>query len=233
MNRVIAVAALAAACAAAAPAPAAAQTFLDQGTFAIARDGAEIGREEFAIRTTAARRGRQGMLAVATDTYADREARAALELTPEGLPASYEVDVTAAGRVVERLSGQLGHGRFAIRRITAGREAAHEFPVPPSFEILDEYGFDQYAFLPRPSSGTTQSVALLLPREPRVIEGVVRPLGPDTVTIAGHGAAADHYSLTLASGEVQEFWVSPGGDLLMVALPARALTATRVSLPRR
>ena len=232
MSRSITVATLGMVIAAATPSPAAAQAFLDQGTFTIARGGAVIGHEDFAIRTTVAHQGRQGVLAVATDSYADRAARAALELTPDSIPASYQVDVTAAGRVIERLSGQLGGGRFGVRLVTPQGEAFREFPVPSSFAILGNYGFDQYAFLPRPPSGTTSSVALLLPHEPRMVAGVVRPLGRDTVLVAGHWAPAERFSLTLPDGEARDFWVSPAGDLLQVAIPARAITATRVAPPR-
>lgn len=216
-----------------APAPAAAQEFLDQGVFLISRDGAEIGREEFAIRATSGRQGRPGVLAVATDHYRDREARAALELTNDHVPISYEVDVTVAGHLTERLSGQLARGRFAVRLVTAAGEQVREFPVPAGTVVLDDDGFDQFYFFPRPVADSAQNVSVLRPRERRVVAGVVRVVGADTVVVGTRAVPATHYSLALPGGESREFWFSASGSLLKVASPARAIVAIRSSLPLR
>jgi hypothetical protein len=217
----------------AAPRVAHPQDVLDQGTFVIQRDGAEIGREEFAIRATPGRQGRPGVLAVATDRYKDREARSALELTNDHIPVSYQVDVTVGGRVSERLSGQLGRGRFAVQVATQAGEVVREFPIHPGVVVLDDDGFDQFYFLPRPVGDATQSVSVLRPRETRVIQGEVRAMGPDTVMIGTRGVAAEHYALTLPGGDAREFWFSFSGSLLKIAVPARSIVAIRFSLPPR
>jgi len=207
-----------------------AQGFLDQGVLLLSRDGTVIGREEYAVRNTA---GHPGLLAVATDTYHEREARVALELSEDRVPVTYQVDVTVAGRVVERLSGQLGRGRFAVRLATVQGETVHEFPVPQHLVVLDDDGFVEYLFLPRPVSGASLPVNLLVPRATRVVEATVRGLGPDSVRIDGREAPASHYSLVLPGGETREFWCSPAGELLQVAIPARTIVATRAALSRR
>jgi hypothetical protein len=214
------------------PVRAPAQAFLDQGAFTVARAGVDIGREEFAIRATPGSLGRPGVLAVATDTYRDRVVRTALELTQSHLPASYQVDVTVAGRVVERLTGQLGRGRFALRLATQAGETVHEFPVPTQVSVLDDEAFEQYAFFPRPPAGGTSQVNLLLPRANRVVTATIRAAGTDTLVIGRRPLAADHYLLQLPGGDTREFWCSPGGDLLKVAVPGKALTAIRTAPPR-
>jgi hypothetical protein len=226
---ILAVAALAAL----APAAASAQEFLDQGVFLISRDGAEIGREEFAIQATPGRQGRPGVLAVATDHYRERDVRAALELTNDHIPVSYQVDVAVAGRVTERLSGQLARGRFAVRLVTQAGEVVREFPVPAGVVVLDDDGLDQFYFFPRPTESTSQPVSILRPRERRVVTGEVRTLGTDTVVVGTRGVTARHYGLTFPGGDAREFWFSPSGSLLKVAIPARALVALRSSLPIR
>lgn len=221
--------ALAAAALLAAPAArSSAQGFLDQGVLTITRGGVEIGREEYAIRATA---GHPGFLAVATDTYRDREARVALELSEDRQPVTYQVDVSVGGRVVERLSGQLGRGRFAVRLANQRGETVHEFPVPQHIAVLDDDGFDQFLFLPRPAAGASLPVNLLVPRATRVVTASVRALPTDSVRIAGRPIPAEHYVLTLPGGETREFWCSPSGELLQVAIPARTIVATRAALP--
>ena len=213
-----------------APAP---QGFLDEGVFLITRDGSEIGREEFAIRATPGRQGQGGVLAVATVHQRDRDYRAALELTNDHVPVSYQVDASQAGRVVERLTGQFGRGRFAVRRVTQTGEIAREFPVPPGVVVLDDDTFDQFYFLPRATETAPRSVMVLKPRETRVVAGQIRALGPDSVAVGDRTVGAEHYQLSLEGGDVREFWFSASGDLLKVYVPARSITATRSSLPAR
>jgi hypothetical protein len=216
-----------------APGTAAGQEVLDQGVFLIARDSAEVGREEFAIRATPGRQGRPGVLAVATDRYREREARSALELTNEHIPLSYQVDVTLAGGSTERLSGQLGRGRFAIRLVHQAGEVVREFPVPADVVVLDDDGFVQFYFLPRPVADSTRPVSVLRPREARLIAGEVRAMGVDTLTVGTRRVPADHYALALPGGDAREFWFTPSGSLLKVAIPARSIVAVRSSLPAR
>lgn len=233
MRACLGLAAVATALTFAAPGKAGAQEFLDQGAFLISRDGVEIGREEFAVRATPGRQGRPGVLAVATDRYREREIRAALELTNDHVPVSYQVDVTVAGRLTERLSGQLGRGRFAVRNVTPAGEVVREFPVPVGVVVLDDDGFDQFYFLPRPVADAAQPVNVLRPREMRVIAGEVRAMGVDTVVVGTRGVPAEHYALALPGGNAREFWFSHSGSLLKVAIPARSIIAIRSSLPTR
>jgi hypothetical protein len=209
-----------------------AQGFLDQGVFVIARDGNEIGREEFAIRPVAGGRGQGGVLAVATVRYRDRELKAALELTGDHVPVSYQLDVTTAGRLAQRLTGQLGRGRFSVRIVTPSGEVAREFPVPAGAVVLDDDVFDQYYFVPR-ANGAPEQVSIVRPRQTTLVTAEVRSLGPDTVVVAGHGIAAEHYAVILPGEDRREFWFSPSGDLLKAAIPGRHVTAIRLSLPSR
>ena len=212
--------------------PAARQAFLDQGTFVIARDGDEIGREEFAIRPTAGGRGEGGVLAVATVRYRDRELRAALELTRDRVPVSYQLDVTAAGRLVERITGQFGRDRFSERVVTPAREVAREFPAPPGAVVLDDDVFDQFYFLPH-AAGAPARITVVRPRQDTLVTADVQPLGPDTVLVGTRRVPADHYAVILPGNDRREVWFSPAGDLLKVAVPAAAITATRLALPPR
>jgi hypothetical protein len=232
VSRVLAAAALGLGLALAAPSRPP-QGFLDQGIFLITSDDNEIGREEFAVRATPGRQGQGGVQAVATVRYRDRDYHAALELTTDRVPVSYQGDAMAAGRVAERLIGQCGRGRCAVRVVTQSGEVAHEFPVPAGFVVLDDDTFDQFSFLPRPAGAASLRVMVLRPRESRVVAAEIRVVGPDSVVIAERSVAAQHYAIALPGSDVREFWVSAAGDLLKVFLPGRAVTATRSSLPAR
>lgn len=226
-------AAVALALAALPPARAGAQQVLDQGMFLITRDGVEIGREEFAIQATPGSQGRPGVRAVATDRYREREVRGALELTGDHVPIAYQVDVTIGGRLSERLSAQAGRGRFALRIVTPTGEVAREFPVPSGSVVLDDDGFDQFYFLPRPAAEVAESVSLVRPRERRVVAGEVRAAGPDTVLIAGRPVSALRFTLSIAENGTRDFWFTPSGSLLKISIPATSVSATRASLPPR
>jgi hypothetical protein len=216
-----------------APPPLHAQGFLDQGVFVITRGGNEIGREDFAVRTTPGRQGQGGMQAVATVRYRDRDYRAVLELTRDRIPVSYQGDATVAGRLSERVIGQCGRRRCAVRLVTPAGEQAHEFPVPARFVMLDDETFDQFAFVPRPSGAATASIAVVRPRQSRLITGEIRDLGPDSVAIGPRSVPAEHYAVTLPGSNVHELWFSAAGDLLKVVVPGSGTTARRASLPTR
>jgi hypothetical protein len=213
-------------------APLRAQEFLDRGTFVIERGGTEVGREDFATRRTAGG-GPGALLAVATVHYRDRDLRPALELAGDLVPLSYQVDISAGGRVVERFSAQFAHGRIAARLATQQREVLREFPAPAAVAVLDDDAFHQFYFLPRAAAGGTRSLRILLPREPALVDASVRREGPDTVTVAGHSLPADRFALSLQDGEVRLFWLTSQGDLLRVAIPRREIVATRTALPPR
>jgi hypothetical protein len=213
-----------------AAAPVCAQEFLDRGTFLIERGGNEVGREDFAIRRTAGG-GPGAILAVATVHYRDRDLRPALELTGDLAPLSYQVDISAGGRVVERFGAQFARGRIAARLATQQREVLREFPAPAAVAVLDDDAFHQFYFLPRAAGGGTRALRILLPRAPALVDASVGRDGPDTVTVAGHVLTADRFALRLPDGEVRLFWLTSDGDLLRVAIPRREIVATRTALP--
>ncbi len=216
-----------------AAAPAArAQEFFDRGTFVIERGGNEVGREDFAIRRATGRGITGGILAVATVHYRDRDLRPALELTGDLTPISYQMDVSAGGRVVERYSAQFGRGRIAARLTRQQVEVLQEFPVPATVAVLDDDAFHQYYFLPR-GAGGERLLRVLRPRTPALVDARVRSLGPDTVTVGSRTLPADRYALRLGDADERYFWFTTEGDLLRVAEPARDLVATRTALPPR
>lgn len=165
--------------------------------------------------------------------YRDRELRPALELTGDLQPLSYQLDVSAGGRVVERYSAQFARGRAAVRLASQQRDVLREFPAGAGVAVLDDDALHQFYFVPRAAAGEVRAVRLLRPRAPALVSAEVRLLGEDTVTVAGRPVAADHFALRLDQDDVREFWFTPSGDLLRVAIPAQEVVATRSALPPR
>lgn len=211
----------------------AAQDFLDRGTFIIARGGSEVGREEFAIRTTVGRQGHSGVLAVSTVRYPGRELQHALELTAEHAPLSFQQTETAGGRVVRHLAAQLAGIRYSARLTSADGESAREFPVQAPVVVLGDDAFNEYYFVPRPADGGPRTVSVVRPGDARAVRAGVQAGGTDTVTVAGRALEARRYTLRLEDGEERHFWLTAAGDLLRVALPATGTVATRAEPPRR
>jgi hypothetical protein len=96
--------------------------------------------------------------------------------------------------------------------------------------VIDDDIFVQYYFVPRPH-GAPDRIPVVRPRQTTLASAEVRDLGIDTVTVAGRGLAAEHYALVLPGEEGREFWYSRSGDLLKIALPGSAITATRLAIP--
>jgi hypothetical protein len=141
-----------------AAAPAEAQELFDRGVFVITRAGAEVGREEFALRA-ATGRGAAGLLAVSTTRVNGREIQRALEVTREYVPVSFQQTETSGGRVVSRVTAQLSGIRVSARIASQDGETAREFPVRPPVIILSDDGYSAYYFVPRPDSGQERVAA--------------------------------------------------------------------------
>ncbi len=213
-----------------APARAPAQELFDRGVFVITRAGAEVGREEFALRA-ATGRGAAGLLAVSTTRVNGREVQRALEVTREYVPVSFQQTETSGGRVVSRVSAQLSGIRLSARITSQEGETAREFPVRPPVVILSDDAYSAFYFLPRPESGEERRVAVVDPTAAHSESGTVDLIGPDSVTVAEQRMPARHFRLRVGSDE-RHFWFTASGDLLQVSQPARSVIATRAEAPR-
>lgn len=209
--------------------PLAAQELFDRGVFVISRDGAEVGREEFALRPGTGS-GQAGLLAVSTTRVQGREVQRAIEVTRDYVPVSFQQTETAAGRVTSRVSAQLSGIRFSARISSQDGETAREFPVRPPAVILTDDAYAAFYFLPRPDAGERR-IAVVNPATARSDAGTVDVVGSDTVVVAEQRILARHFRLRVGDAE-RHYWFTPSGDLLQVSEPARSLIATRAELPR-
>ena len=221
--------ALAAAAVGAAPAAAQVVT-LDEGSFTISQNGQRVGREEFSIRQTPAAGGGGSFVATATVVYDDRRLSPALRTDNGGAPLAYQVEVKMGGASQERLSGQIGRGRFSARVQTPRGESAREYVVSDGALILDDDVFHQYFFLAH--WNRQGAVPVVVPRRNVQVGMRVADRGSEQLSVGGRAMDARHLTLSEPGGGQRDVWVDGRGRVLKVALPARGILATRDDAPR-
>jgi hypothetical protein len=214
----------------AAPAAAWAQvTTVDAGTFTIYRGAASIGHETFTIRRSSSPGG-DVYVANGTVQMEARHLAPALRTDSSGSPLAYQVEVRTGTRVEERLSGQIGRGRFSAHVRTPSGESSKEYIVSDGALVLDDDVFHQYYFLAH--AQRTGAVPVVIPRRNVQVTMRVESLGTDRVSIGGDPIAARHLRLTGPGGDVRELWTDADGRVLKVTLNARNIMAVRTDAPR-
>ena len=203
------------------------QAPLDEGTFLIRQDTAEIGREAF--RLTAARGG-AGWTLASTVRY-DRSRpivvlNPILEIGADSLPASLEFSV-ADPREPLRILGQLSHGRFTVRLLGRLTERAREFPAPAPVVVLDDSVFVLYLLAAWRAAPRPTSVTAIFPRGGHREVVVVQDLGVEATTVNRTAASLRHVTVTGGPQREVQLWLDRAGRLLKVEVPSRRLTAER------
>lgn len=210
--------------------PAAAQVAtVDEGSFTITRGGGTVGREEFSIRLTPG--GEGGVyVASATIAYDDRRLSPALRADNGGSPLAYQVDVRTGSEVQERLTGQVGRGRFSAQTKTPRGESTREYVVSDGALILDDDVFHQYFFIAL--RRRTGSVPVVIPRRNAQLTMNVQERGTEQVTVGGRPIEARHLVLREPGAGDRDVWVDARNRVLKVSIPSRGIVATRDDPPR-
>jgi hypothetical protein len=203
----------------------------DEGSFTITRDGSPVGREEFSIRRTPGGESGTVYVASATVSYTDRRLSPALRADAAGAPLAYQMEVRVGSEVQERLTGQVGRGRFSAVTKTPRGESSKEYVVSDGALILDDDVFHQYFFVAQ--GRRTGSVPVVVPRRNAQLTMRIEERGSEALTIGGQRVDARHLVLKDASGTAdRDIWVDAQNRVLKVALSARNIVATRDEAPR-
>ena len=204
---------------------------VDEGSFTITRDGRPAGREEFSIRRTPGGESGTTYVASATVSYDDRRLSPALRADAGGSPIAYQVEVRVGSEVQERLTGQVGRGRFSALTKTPRGESSKEYVVADGALILDDDVFNQYFFVAQGRRSGT--VPVVVPRRNTQLTMRVEERGADEVTIGGRRLAARHLVLRDPTGGAdRDIWVDAQNRVLRVEIPSRHLVALRDDAPR-
>lgn len=204
---------------------------LDEGSFVVREDTAEMAREAFRLSATRLGAG-MGWTLASTARY-DRTRPIVvldpiLEIGPDSAPASLEYRV-ADPREPLRILGQLARGRFGVRLLSRRRERAREFLAPTPTVILDDSVFALY--LPAAWWARPQAAGLtgIFPRAGRREALVVQDLGTQSTTWNREPASLRHVTVTGGASRLVHLWLAADGRLLKVEIPSRQLAVERVA----
>jgi len=203
------------------------QAPLDEGTFLLRQDTAEIGREAFRL---AAAHGGGGWTLSSTVRF-DRSRpivvlNPILEIGADSLPASLDFSV-ADPREPLRILGQRSRGRFTVRLLGRLTERAREFPAPAPVVLLDDSVFVLYLVAAWHAGPSPVSVTAIFPRAGHREVLVVQDLGVEATTLHRDPASLRHVTVTGGPNQLVHLWLDRAGRLLRVAVPSRRLTAER------
>jgi hypothetical protein len=231
MKRLLALAGLALAPVALAPALASAQVAtVDEGSFTIFQRGARLGHEDFRIRRMPVTDSTSEYVASAVVAYGGRRLSPDLRTGTRGGPLAYTLESKTGAQLQERVSGQVGRGRFSAVRKTADGESSKEYALGEGAVILDDEVFSQYYFVGQ--GGRPGSFSVVCPRCSSQTTGRMEDRGSERLTIGGTAVDARHLVLHDAVGGDRELWVDARGRVLKVAIPSRDLIAIRDEAPR-
>jgi hypothetical protein len=203
---------------------------LDEGSFAIFRDGAAAGRETFTIR-------RQGIGGDATllangavlleTAEGSMEMRPLLQAAADRSPRAYQnklqgadvsqVDLTAAGP----------HFVTVIRSTSGERE--RELRAHPGTLLLDLDVAHHYWFLAPRTDRPGETISVVVPRAGQQMTMEVTAVRPVTLRMGGTDVGARRVTLTLGD-ETREVWFDEQGRVLRIEIPSAHYVAERESL---
>jgi hypothetical protein len=201
---------------------------VDEGSFTITRNGQPAGREDFRIRSTPAA-GAAEYVASATVSLGDRRLSPDLRADARGAPIAYRLETRAGGDTEERLTGQVGRGRFSAQLKTARGESTREYVVSDGALVLDDDVYHQYYFIA--ISGRTGAVPVVVPRRNVQVTMRVQRQGTEAVDVGGREIDATHLVISEPGGD-RHVWVDGRGRVLKVTVPARGIIVQRDEPPR-
>ncbi|HSJ14987.1 MAG TPA: hypothetical protein VK939_11260 [Longimicrobiales bacterium] len=206
---------------------------LDEGTFRILIEGAEVGMETFAIRQNGV--GADAVVIAHGRIVLDagrggQEVQANVQLAGGSLrPALYDVEVR--GGDAQRINARVSGSRVSARISSPAGENMREYLVSEGAVLVDEGVAHHYFFLLRraPEGG---SVPVVVPRISRQVSTRVERGAAEETTVAGARLAATRYHVQPA-GSVPEahVWADAEGRILRVEVPGKNYVAVRTARP--
>ncbi|HEV8264587.1 MAG TPA: hypothetical protein VGQ06_06525 [Gemmatimonadales bacterium] len=207
-----------------------APTSVDEGTFIVRDDTAEVARESFRLAHGRLARGGIGWTLATTIRY-DRARPVVvlapiLEVSADTLPATLQYDV-ADPREPVRILGELGRGRFTVRFVARDTERAREFPAGGRPVVLDDSVFALYLFAAWRASPGPSPVTAIVPRGLRRDAVQIQDHGLAPTTLNRAATTLRHVSVSGGPNQRVHLWLDPGGRLMKVEIPSRGVTAER------
>lgn len=184
----------------------------------IERNGQEVGREEYSVRSGAAGRGTTITSTARYPGTPPLQIAATLERTAESGIAKFELDLQGPGGPLVILAAGSG-ARLIVRSVARGAEAGREMPGGKDIVLLDDAVHALYLQVAELATPAGTRLTAVFPRSSRRISFTAR-------REPGEGGGA-RYQL---SGEVTgTFSVDAQGQLVRLELPATGTVVTRAA----
>lgn len=205
------------------------QRALDEGSFAILRDGHVVGREDFTIRQGAVGGASNGFIITTAAYYpAERPLRAlsaVIQIHPDSQVASARFDATNGARQVSLI--EFGQRRVTVRMGAPGRESTREHPSGGMQQLHHDSVFGYYAILPQ----KTGPVALISAQDGGRRSGTMQVHGVERTAIAGTQRTVRRVTIE-SDGGTLTLWFDTEGRLVKMNVPSLELTVERRAFAR-
>jgi hypothetical protein len=208
-------------------------TVLDEGSFRISVNGAEVGTETFSIRQNGTGAGAvivaEGRITM-DGGRGGEESRSRLSSTASLKPSDYLLRVE--GGEPQTVQGSLRGNRFTAQISSPAGERMREYAAAEGAVLVDEGFAHHYYFLARQMGGSPVQVPLIIPRESRQVAAQVTPRGTDRIQIEGRMLEARLFTVQPLGGTERQVWSDERGRILRVEITARGFVAQRTAVPR-
>lgn len=197
---------------------------LDEGRFALFRDGRDAGSESFSIHRVGM--GQEArILATATVAYDGVQMRPALEADPSFVVTSYQNEITGA-RTAE-LSVVLTGSRYVSRMNSPEGEAQREYRAAPRTVVLEDGVSHHYTFLARFIDAGPGPVVALVPSRSEQMRLEVVSSEAEPFRLGSEQLQARHVRLQ-GGGTLHDIWIDDQGRVLRVEIPSTGFRAERL-----
>ncbi len=205
---------------------------IDEGSFRILVDGAEVGTETFAIRRSGSGADAQ---VIATAEVQMQVPEGRLDLRPALQASGGDMAVSAyqikvSGHRQEEIYVTLGDRRFRTSVRSERGEQEREYRASPGTVLLDTGVAHQYYFISSRVGSGGGTVPVIVPRESQQFDLRVTSVGTEEIQVGGERVSARHFRLE-GSGETRELWVDEEGRVLRLEFPAGGYVAARTQRP--
>ncbi|MGH7629423.1 MAG: hypothetical protein ACREOF_08525 [Gemmatimonadales bacterium] len=184
----------------------------------IQRNGREIGREEYSVRTTTPGRGTSLSTTARYPGTPPTQVSATLERSPESGIAKFELDVQGPEGPLIILAAGSGT-RLIVRSVTRGAEAGQEMPGGRNIVLLDESVYALYLQVADLATPTGARLTAVFPRSSRRVTFTAR-------RESGEGGGA---RVQLAGELAGVLALDAQGNLARIELPGTGTVVSRAS----
>lgn len=199
---------------------------VDEGTFAITRDGTAVGTERFAIRRAGVGNDAIVIANAVVQSDGPRGAvalRPLLEVTPlDDASVNYQIEVSGAesAEISVRLAGR----RYVARIQTSAGDEEREFLARAGTRIVEEGVAHHYHFLRTVRQGA--GVPVIEPRTRRQLQLVASDVADEELRLGASSLPARKVTFTVGD-EVRRVWYDAQGRVLRVEIPSLGYVAER------